>query len=229
MKLLSTLLIATMVCTQSFALEVLSDNALQEIEGQAGADLSLKLSLNQKMVDGKYVFDNGAGAVCEKVEYCRLAVAVNNRYVDANGQASSTGGQKLWLVMKGIQGTINIQKIGLDGMDLTYKSDGGADKIKAAMQLSFDPKSPIQIRNFGFDALAFGKDTFVSSATSDGDSANPADHGYLQVSRYDSSNAPKSAYDHGREKGFMGVRMNGNLALQGKIMMFGCDASHPRC
>ena len=95
MKLLSTLLIATMVCTQSFALEVLSDSALQEVEGQAGADLSLKLSLNQKMVDGKYVFDNGAGAVCEKVEYCRLAVAVNNRYVEANGQASSTGGHKL--------------------------------------------------------------------------------------------------------------------------------------
>ena len=131
--------------------------------------------------------------------------------------------------MKGIQGTINIQKIGLDGIDLNYKSDGGADKIKAAMQLSFDAKTPIEIRNFGFDALAFGKDTFVSSLTSDGDSTNPADHGYLQVSRYDSANAPKSAYDHGREKGFMGVRMNGNLALQGKVMMFGCDASHPRC
>ena len=131
--------------------------------------------------------------------------------------------------MKGIQGTINIQKIGLDGIDLNYKSDGGADKIKAAMQLSFDAKTPIEIRNFGFDALAFGKDTFVSSPTSDGDSTNPADHGYLQVSRYDSANAPKSAYDHGREKGFMGVRMNGNLALQGKVMMLGCDASHPRC
>ncbi len=104
-----------------------------------------------------------------------------------------------------------------------------ADKIKAAMQLSFDAKTPIEIRNFGFNALAFGKDTFVSSPTSDGDSTNQADHGYLQVSRYDSANAPKSAYDHGREKGFMGVRMNGNLALQGKVMMFGCDASHPRC
>lgn len=109
--------------------------------------------------------------------------------------------------MKGIQGTINIQKIGLDGIDLNYKSDGGADKIKAAMQLSFDAKTPIEIRNFGFDALAFGKDTFVSSPTSDGDSTNPADHGYLQVSRYDSANAPKSAYDHGREKGFMGARI----------------------
>lgn len=229
MKIFSTLLMAGLLSTQSYALEALNDDALQQVEGQAGADLSLKLSLNQKNVDGKYVFDNGAGAVCEKVEYCRLAVAVNNRYVDANGQASSTGGHKLWLVLKGIQGTINVQKLGLDGVDLTYKSDGGAEKIKAAMQLSFDPKLPIQIRNFGFDAMAFGKDVFTSDATNDGDSSVASDHGYLQVTRYDTSNAPKSAYDHGREKGFMGLRLNGNLALQGKVMMFGCDASHPRC
>lgn len=229
MKILSILLITGLFSTQGFALEALSDDALQKVEGQSGADLSLKLSLNQKLVDGKYVFDNGTGAVCANVEFCRIAVSVNNRYVDANGQPSSTGGYKLWLVMKGIQGTINLQKMGLDGVDLTYKSDGGADKIKAAMQLSFDPQLPIQIRNLGFDAIAFGQDTFTTSATLEGDSSNPSDHGYLQVSRYDVSNAPKSAYDHGREKGFMGLRMNGNLALQGKVMMFGCDASHQRC
>lgn len=229
MKVFSLLLIAGLCTSQSFALEALSDEALQKVEAQSGADLSIKLSLNQKLVDGKYVFDNAAGSVCEKVEFCRLAVAVNNRYIDSNGQASSTGGYKLWLVMKGIQGTMNIQKIGLDGVDLTYQTDGGADKIKAAMQLSFDAKLPIQIRNFGYDAIAFGQDTFITSPGSEADSSNPADHGYLQVSRYDASNAPKSAYDHGREKGFMGLRMNGNLAFQGKVMMFGCDPSHKRC
>ncbi len=56
MKLLSTLLMASLICTQAYALEALSDNALQQVEGQSGADLSLKLSLNQKVVDGKICF-----------------------------------------------------------------------------------------------------------------------------------------------------------------------------
>ena len=56
MKLLSTLLMAGLICTQAYALEALSDNALQQEEGQSGADLSLKLSLNQKVVDGKICF-----------------------------------------------------------------------------------------------------------------------------------------------------------------------------
>lgn len=229
MKKMMALLIASLMVSPVYALEALSDDALQNIEGQAGADLSLKLSINQKLENGKYVFDNGTGAVCADVQFCRLAVSVNNRYIDSNGQASSTDGYKLWLVFKGIQGTINIQKLGLDGMDLSYKDDSGIDKIKAAMQLSFDATKPIEIRNFGFNALAFGQDKFLTTAGVEAATANANDYGYLQVTRYDATNAPSSAYDHGRETGFMGVQMNGNLALQGKVMMFGCDASHPRC
>lgn len=229
MKKAALLLIASCLTAPSYALEALSDEVLQTVEGQAGADLSLKLSINQKLSDGKYVFDNGTGAVCADVQFCRLAISVNNRYIDSNGQPSSTDGHKLWLVFKGIQGTINIQKLGLDGMDLTYKSDGGAEKIKAAMQLSFDATKPIEIRNFGFNALAFGQDKFTTTGGVEAGSTNPSDYGYLQVTRYDATNAPTSAYDHGRETGFMGLQMNGNLAVQGKVMMFGCDASHPRC
>ncbi|NHC04594.1 hypothetical protein G9F31_12605 [Acinetobacter sp. 187] len=229
MKKTIALLITTLMVSPVYALEALSDDALQNVEGQAGADLSLKLSINHKLENGKYVFDNGTGAVCADVQFCRLAVSVNNRFIDNNGQASSGDGYKLWLVFKGIQGTINIQKLGLDGMDLSYKDDGGADKIKAAMQLSFDATKPIEIRNFGFNALAFGQDKFLTTAGVEAGSTNASDYGYLQVTRYDTSNAPGSVYDHGRETGFMGVQMNGNLALQGKVMMFGCDASHPRC
>lgn len=213
----------------SFGLEPLSDDALQKVEGQAGADLSLKLSLNHKLItennQQRYVFDD---ALCKNIEYCRLAVAVNNRYLK-DGQASSTDGFKLWLVFKGIQGTLNIPKIGLDGVDLVYKNDAGADHLKAAMQLSFDTDNPIEIRNFGFDALAFGQDKFTSTAAKEGTSNNAADYGYLQVSKYDANNAPRSAYDHGRETGFMGLRVNGNLAVQGRVMIFGCDSSHQRC
>lgn len=227
MKKITFILLASLFHVPSYALDVLSDDDLQKVEGQAGADLSLKLTLNQRFdaTQSKYVLDE---TLCKDLEYCRLALSVNNRYIK-NGQASSSDGNKLWLVFKGIQGSINIQKLGLDGMDLTYKANGGAEKIKAVMQLSFDAAKPIQIRNFGFNALAFGQDKFTSNASSEVGSSLASDYGYLQVTKYDTSNAPNSVYDHGRETGFMGMQMNGNLAMQGKIMIFGCDATHPRC
>lgn len=227
MKKITFILLASLFHVPSYALDVLSDDDLQKVEGQAGADLSLKLTLNQRfdVTQSKYVLDE---TLCKDLEYCRLALSVNNRYIK-NGQASSSDGNKLWLVFKGIQGSINIQKLGLDGMDLTYKANGGAEKIKAVMQLSFDAAKPIQIRNFGFNALAFGQDKFTSNASSEVGSSLASDYGYLQVTKYDTSNAPNSVYDHGRETGFMGMQMNGNLAMQGKIMIFGCDATHPRC
>lgn len=216
----------SLMSASAIALEPLNDADLQAIEGQAGADLSLKISLNHKLnAQGKYVFDD---VLCKDVEYCRLALSVNNRYIQ-DGQASSENGNKLWLVFKGIQGTINIQKIGLDGVDLSYRTATGTEKIKAAMQLSFDAAQPIEIRNFGFTALAFGQDKFSSGANSETGSAVASDYGYLQVTKYDANNAPNAVYDHGRETGFMGVQMNGNLALQGKVMIFGCEANHPRC
>lgn len=228
MKKLSVLLLTGLFALPSFAMEAMSDGDLQAIDGQAGADLSLKLSLNQKLVNGKYVFDNGTGSVCEAVEFCRIGLVVNNRYIK-NGQLNSVDGNKLWMVLKGVQGTVNIQKMGLDGVDLTYKTKGGTEKLKAAMQISFDADKPIQIRNLGFNALAFAQDNFSSTATSETGSSNKADYGFLKVEHYNSTNAPRSIYDHGRETGFMGLQMNGNLVLQGKVMMFGCDGNHPRC
>lgn len=227
MKKALLFLLTSILVLPTYAMDVLSDDDLDRVQGQAGADLSLKLSLNQKydQAKAKYVLDD---VLCKDLEFCRLALSVNNRYIK-NGQASSSDGNKLWLVFKGVQGTINIQKIGLDGVDLSYKANGGAEKIKAAMQLSFDASKPIEIRNFGFDAIAFGQDKFISSTGTEAGSAIESDYGYLQVTKYDASNAPSSAYDHGRETGFMGVQMNGNLAMQGKVMVFGCDATHPRC
>lgn len=218
----------TLLALQTHALEAMNDQDLQAVDGQAGADLALKLSLNQKEENGQYVFDNGDGGVCQDVEFCRLAIALNNRYIK-NGQPDSVSGNKLWLVMKGVQGTVHIQKLGLDGVDLSYRSDGGTEKIKAAMQLSFDADKPILIRNLGFTALDFGQDKFATTGGVEAGSSILSDYGYLQVTKYDASNAPKSVYDHGRETGFMGLQMNGNLVLQGKIMMFGCDSSHARC
>lgn len=245
----STLLILTsLVSFQLAAMEPLTDSAMQQVEGQAGADLSLKLVLNQVntkdsfysttdksyATSNAYKFDNSAGGACVDTKFCHLALSVNNRYVDSSNVASSTSGYKLWVVFKGIQGTINIQKLGLDGADLIYKDKSGTDFIKPAIQLSLDATMPIQIRNFGFNALSIEQDKFTSTTNADGtvtenSTANVGDYAYLKNTVYDTTSAPNSVYDQGRETGFMGLRMNGNLALQGKLMMFSCNGNTLRC
>ncbi|ESK55074.1 DUF6160 family protein [Acinetobacter tjernbergiae] len=240
-------------------LQVLDNQALQAVEGQAGADLSLKLSLNHNVMSNADLQDATKSPTfnCTNLEYCRLAISFNKRFVQQNtGDAadlwtkaasdpsSTAKGRKLWLVMKGIQGTTNIQKLGLDGVDLVYKNDSGVDKIKPAIQLSFDVSKPIQIRNFGFNALSIEQDKVLSYYDASGNlieesSTTPSDYGYLKTSTYAaktqtmgtvaSGATTANNYDTGRETGFMGVQMNGNLALQGRVMMFGCDGSHPRC
>ncbi|OTG93105.1 hypothetical protein [Acinetobacter sp. ANC 3832] len=223
------------------AMEPLTDQDLQEVQGQAGADISLKLSLNQKN-DG--TFDN---TLCSAVEFCRIGLSVNKRFVtmgagDTNNiftVANSDSGHKLWVVLKGIQGTIEIQKLGLDGIDLMYSKKGtatGEIVLKPAIQLSYTASSPIKIHNFGFSALSIEQDSFNSTSTLEGVGPTANDYGYLKKSVYSDITdvasgkvATASLYDRGKETGFTGLMMNGNLALNGKIMVFGCDGSHPRC
>ena len=245
MKQTILLLTSSLLSFHLAALEPMTDQDLQAVEGQAGADLSLKLSLNQKNTGTPenpiYTFDDGAGGICQQLAYCHLGLAVNKRYVQADASKpsgfaeNSESGQKLWLVFKGIQGTVDIQKLGLDGIDLIYNDSGGKERIKPAIQFSFDVTKPILIRNFGFNALAIEKDNFTSQTNADGSitenstGKSESDYGYLKATTYTTANAPNSAYDYGRETGFVGMQMNGNLALNGKMMMFSCDASHPRC
>lgn len=241
MKKSVLLILSFLLSTHSMAMEALSDADLQNVEGQAGADLSLKLVLNQVNANDSYYTSNNAyqfdsTGVCKNVEFCRLAVSVNNRYVKA-GAPDSQSGNKLWVVFKGIQGTINIQKLGLDGADLIYMDKtANAERIKPAIQLSYDATNPIQIRNFGFKALSIEQDSFTSQTNPDGtvtensSGATAANYGYLKKTIYDTTTAANSYYDQGNETGFMGLRMNGNLALQGKIMMFSCSSNtNARC
>ncbi|MFW1747099.1 DUF6160 family protein [Acinetobacter guillouiae] len=250
MKKTVLLILTSLVSFHLAAMEALTDSDMQQVEGQAGADLSLKLVLNQinasdsyYTTNNAYKFDNGTGGICEKLQFCHLALSVNNRYVDANGLASSTEGNKLWVVFKGVQGTINIQKLGLDGVDLVYKNTTAMQMIKPAIQLSFDANQPIQIRNFGFNSLSIEKDDFTSKTNPDGTvtenspGATEGQYGYLKANKYvakpqttGANGSTANNYDVGRETGFMGVQMNGNLVLQGKLMMFSCDSTmNKRC
>lgn len=244
MKKILSLFMMSVLTSSVFAMEPLSDTDLQAVEGQAGADLSLKLSLNHintgTLANPSYQFDTDEA--CKDLAFCHMAISVNKRFVKydpskPSGFAEdSESGNKLWIVFKGIQGTIDIQKLGLDGVDLIVRGKDGVERIKPAIQLSLDPNKPLLIRNLGFNSVAIEQDNFSSSMSGDnlvvdGSTASTplGDYAYLKSETYNSTNAPNSAYDYGREKGFMGMQMNGNLVIQGKMMMFSCDANHPRC
>lgn len=207
------------------ALEPLANSELQQVDGQAGADISLELRLNQTSAG---VFDTTG---CASIQFCRLGVSINNRYhdgtqdtyVNGNRVASATG-KKLWLVFKGIQGTINIQQMALDGADLKY-----GNITKPAIQLGFNPLKPIQIRNLGFSALSIETDDGPNETGTPGylamGSGGTGANAYSAGRYTDTSNK----FDLGRETGFTGLNIHGNLSVAGTIKIFSCDGLHPRC
>ncbi len=122
----------------------------------------------------------------KNVEFCHIGLAINKRFVQTDATKpvgwteNSDSGNKLWLVFKGVQGTLNIQKMGLDGADLKYLDKSNTEIIKPAIQLSFSAAQPILIRNFGFNALSIEQDNFTSSTTTQGSSANMYDYAYFK-------------------------------------------------
>ena len=215
-------------------LQTLDNQQLQQVEGQAGATINWTLSLNQTSPG---VFDT---TTCSDLRFCRLGLSLNNRYDDGsyvsndgtihkkNGDVTTATGRKQWLVFKGLQGTIQIQNMDISGDDLKYTADNGTDeKIKAALKVSFKKEYPILIRNLGFSALSIETDTVANEGA-----GNVS--GYFNADKYGATAGPDikvttSVYDQGKETGFTGITMNGNLALQGNLKVFSCDASMKRC
>jgi hypothetical protein len=202
--------------TFTIAMESLDDVGLQQVTGQAGADLSLKVSLNHTSAG---VLDT---SLCSDLRFCRLGISINNRYHDGTQDivnpttgviTPSSTGKKQWLVFKGIQGTIDIPYIGLDGEDITY-----ASTPHAAIKLSFDPNKPIQFKNVGFESLSIETDTIAAEGA-----GNVA--GYLTPATLYGG----TGFDADKEKGFIGMKMTGNLSLTGNIKIFSCGDSHSRC
>ena len=215
------------------ALEQLDNQALTAVTGQGGADISLQLALNQNS-SGVFNCDTNA------LEYCRLAVSINNRYADGsykdalgmvrdsagNVKVADNGevGRKQWLVFKGIQGTINIQEIELDGTDLTYNGI-----VKPAIQLSFDPLKPIQFRNVGYQSLSIETDTVANEGGGNLPGYLAKGAGGTGTGAYVDGKYTTAGFDNGRETGFTGLNINGNLSIAGTLKIFSCDAGHPRC
>ena len=218
----------------SFAeMQVMTEEDLQAVDGQAGADISLEMRLNQ---NESYRFLDQTGEVCEKFEYCRWALNLNNRNHDGTVTGSATG-RKLWLVFKQVQGTIKFQELKLDGADLPfYLGDvTGLPVLKAAIQLGYDATKPVLIRNFGYQSLAIESDTCTetnlncSSGTVNVPGYLAKGSGGSGAGAYTNGKYTAAGFDNGREVGFTGLSINTNLALQGTIKIFSCDANHPRC
>lgn len=200
--------------------QVMTEEELQLVDGQAGADISLEMRLNQKP---DYSFDTDV-CTSAKFEYCRFAINLNNR--------NDTSGRKLWLVFKQVQGTIKFQEIKLDAVDLaSYTGDVTNTPVqKAAIQLGFDATKPILIRNFGYQSLAIEADTVANEGMGNlpGYLAKSSG-GIVGVSEYSGGKYTYAGFDNGKEVGFTGLNIHGNLALKATLKIFSCDANHPRC
>ena len=222
--LLASYLLLTCVCAHA-GLELLTNSDLQQIDGQAGADINLDLRLNQTTPG---TFDT---TLCSDLRFCRLGLSINNRYddstqdtYDVNGnRIPSATGKKLWLVFKGIQGSINVQQMSLDSANLTGTT-------KPAFQLGFDPLKPIQIRNLGFTALSIETDAQVNEGGTPGYlvmGSGGTGAGAYTAGKYSNTT---NKFDLGHETGFTGLNINANLSIAGTIKIFSCaNSSGSRC
>ena len=207
-------------------LKPLGNQELQAVEAQSAATINWSLSLNQTSPG---VFANATGQYCNgtDVKFCRLAMSFNNR--------TTLDGRKQWLVLKGIQGTIGLNNVDIDGVDLLNSSDnnttGVPDQIKAALQLSIKETSPILIRNFGFNAMSIETDTVANEGSGNIPGYLAMGSGGTGATAYADGvyTNTTNKFDQGRETGFTGMMMNGNLALQGTLKVFSCDTSMKRC
>lgn len=238
---ISTGLIALLACgAANAAFEPMDNQQLQAVQGQgaSAATINWELALNQTSPG---VFDT---AGCAALEYCRIGISLNNRfsdksYIDRNGQARNAAGtnipnitgKKEWLVFKGVQGSIRILGMDIDGADLIYKNKSNVDEIKAALQLTFNAAKPIEIRNLGFSAISIETDSVANEGTGNVAGYLSMDSGGTGAGAYTNGKYTDATnqFDLGRETGFTGLNINGNLAVQGTLKVFSCDGSMPRC
>lgn len=231
--MLKTFLVGTLYFTSmiSYAgLETLDSVQMMDVVGQGGADLNWTLSLNHiyatdltknnisrvdadgNVIEAFYILDPAACGTSR--QFCRLAIAPNN-HVDASGN-------KKWLVFKGIQGTLQIDKFSIDGMTLI----NSAGKPQTAMQISFYDDKPLKIRNLGFNTMSV-------------ETGNGSTEGYANINDYQTytqkvidadgnltttQNAVPN-FDKGAEKGFLGLNIHGNLHMNGNLKIFSYNCS----
>lgn len=231
--MLKTLLFGTLCFTTMLShagLEALDQAQMTDVVGQGGADLNWTLSLNHvyatdlsknniskldaagNVIEAFYVLDPAACGSTK--QFCRLAIAPNN-HVDGDGN-------KKWLVFKGLQGTLQIDKFSVDGSTLI----NAAGKPQTALKISFYDDKPLKIRNLGFSTVAIE----IGANGVEGYANTPTYETYNQKIIDANGNITTTvnnvgSFDKGTEKGFLGVNMHGNLHMNGNLKIFSYNCS----
>jgi hypothetical protein len=184
----------------------INDEALDEVSGGAGIALSLDLRINADASGNQLAFCSAAATRAE----CRLAVSLNNR-----GTAGTAVGDQEWLVWKGFYGRIFVPYLTLDASTVEYDTDtAGVTKVAPAVRFGFGgAANKIKIQNFTISNMAIERDAQLTAAANNPTAGDPAVKGYLARS----------------EDGFLGLRMNGDIAIDGSLKIFACGADHVRC
>lgn len=229
-SVLTAVLSAT--CMLSHAgLAQLDNTEMNQVVGQGGADLSWTLSLNHRYatdlslnnisrVDNQgnalevYYYLDPAACGATK-QFCRFAIAPNNHLENGN---------KKWLVFKGIQGTLQIDRFAVDGTTLI----NAAGNPQTALQLTFFDENPLKIRNLGFNTVSIEVGTGAGAL--EGYANTPTYQTYNQKIIDENGNittrstdVPK--FDQGTEKGFLGLNIHGNLHMNGQLKIFSYNCS----
>ena len=184
----------------------INDEALDEVSGGAGIALSLDLRINADATGNQLAFCSAAATRAE----CRLAVSLNNR-----GTAGPAVGDQEWLVWKGFYGRIFVPYLTLDASTVEYDTDtAGVTKVAPAVRFGFGGAAKkIEIQNFTISNMAIERDAQLTAAANNPTAGDPAVKGYLARS----------------EDGFLGLRMNGDIAIDGSLKIFACGTDHVRC
>lgn len=184
----------------------INDEALDEVSGGAGIALSLDLRINADATGNQLAFCSAAATRAE----CRLAVSLNNR-----GTAGTAVGDQEWLVWKGFYGRIFVPYLTLDASTVEYDTDtAGVTKVAPAVRFGFGgAANKIKIQNFTISNMAIERDAQLTAAANNPTAGDPAVKGYLARS----------------EDGFLGLRMNGDIAIDGSLKIFACGTDHVRC
>ena len=180
-----------LLCVSSAAM-ALEPISEQELSNQTG-QAGAKIDLNLQLNQNPET----GNFECADLAYCRLAFSPNNR----SGK---------WLVLKGLQGQISFEGMRIDGATDIGGTGNNGLKLTfnnvASGNVAANTMSPIRIRNLGFSALSFEQDV----------AGTP---GYLNRTTY-AAGPGVTAFDVGRERGFIGLDINGNLDVTGSLTIF---------
>jgi hypothetical protein len=192
LKLIKASILSVLLPVISVSALALEPISEQDLSNQTG-QAGAKLDLNLQLNQNPET----GNFECADLAYCRLAFSPNNR----SGK---------WLVLKGLQGQIAFEGMRIDGATDIGGTGNSGLKLTfnnvASGNVAANTMSPIRIRNLGFSALSFEQDV----------AGTP---GYLNRTTY-AAGPGVTAFDVGRERGFIGLDINGNLDVTGSLTIF---------